>query len=75
MGPVMAVSIVLVSFGFVVLALGKSPVMHLFGTLAGVSMSLAAFLTCLLIPALLNKFGRGMESPENPSKSEEGSPP
>jgi predicted RND superfamily exporter protein len=56
-GPVMVVSIVLVSLGFVVLALGKSPVMHLFGTLAGLSMSLSALLTCLLVPALLNRFG------------------
>jgi len=69
-GPVMVVSIVLVSLGFVVLALGKSPVMHLFGTLAGLSMSLAAFLTCLLVPALLNKFGAGIDRP----KSQEGSP-
>jgi predicted RND superfamily exporter protein len=68
-GPVMVVSIVLVSLGFVVLALGKSPVMHLFGTLAGLSMSLSAFLTCLLVPALLNKFGTSLV----PSKSQEGS--
>ena len=54
-GPVMAVSIFLVSLGFWVLALGKSPVMHLFGTLAGLSMFLSAFLTCLLVPANLNK--------------------
>ena len=54
-GPVMVVSIVLVSLGFWVLALGHSPVMHLFGTLAGLSMSLSALLTCLLVPAVLNK--------------------
>jgi hypothetical protein len=54
-GPIMVVSILLVSLGFWVLALGKSPVMHLFGTLAGLSMSLSAFLTCLLVPAVLNK--------------------
>jgi predicted RND superfamily exporter protein len=54
-GPVMVVSIVLVSLGFWVLALGKSPVMHLFGTLAGLSMFLSALLTCLLVPAVLNK--------------------
>ncbi|MDB4968132.1 MAG: rane protein [Myxococcales bacterium] len=54
-GPVMVVSIVLVSLGFWVLALGKSPVMHLFGGLAGLSMSLSAALTCLLVPAVLNK--------------------
>jgi putative effector of murein hydrolase len=29
--------------------------MHLFGTLAGLSMSLSALLTCLLVPAVLNK--------------------
>jgi predicted RND superfamily exporter protein len=55
-GPVMVVSILLVSFGFIVLALGRSPVMQLFGWLAGLSMSLSAFFTCLLVPALLNKF-------------------
>jgi len=49
-------------------------VMHLFGTLAGLSMSLAAFLTCLLVPALLNKFGGGMESSADSSKGQEGSP-
>ena len=54
-GPVMAVSIFLVSLGFWVLALGKSPVMHLFGTLAGLSMFLSALLTCLLVPAVLNR--------------------
>jgi predicted RND superfamily exporter protein len=52
---VMAVSIFLVSLGFWVLALGKAPVMHLFGTLAGLSMFLSALLTCLLVPAVLNK--------------------
>lgn len=54
-GPIMVVSIVLVSLGFWVLGLGKSPVMHLFGALAGLSMSLSALLTCLLVPAVLNK--------------------
>jgi uncharacterized protein len=62
-GPVMVVSIVLVALGFVVLALGKSPVMHLFGTLAGLSMALSAFLTCLLVPSLLNRFGAPPRSP------------
>jgi predicted RND superfamily exporter protein len=51
-GPIMTVSIILVSLGFFVLALGRSPVMHLLGTLAGLSMALAALLTCLLLPAL-----------------------
>jgi predicted RND superfamily exporter protein len=80
-GPVMVVSIVLVSLGFVVLALGKSPVMHLFGTLAGLSMSLSAFLTCLLVPALLHKFGGSAPKPPDKfgsgpdrPKSQEGSP-
>jgi uncharacterized protein len=54
-GPIMVVSILLVALGFLVLALGKSPVMHLFGTLAALSMSLSAFLTCLLVPAVLNR--------------------
>jgi predicted RND superfamily exporter protein len=54
-GPIMVVSILLVSLGFWVLALGKSPAMHLFGTLAGLSMALSAFLTCLLVPAVLSK--------------------
>jgi predicted RND superfamily exporter protein len=56
-GPVMVVSIGVVSLGFVVLALGRSPVMRLFGTLAGLSMSLAALFACLLIPAVLNRVG------------------
>jgi predicted RND superfamily exporter protein len=56
-GPVMVVSILLVSLGFVVLGLGRSPVMHLFGALAGASMSLSAAFTCLLVPALLTKVG------------------
>jgi predicted RND superfamily exporter protein len=51
-GPIMTVSIILVSLGFFVLALGRSPVMHLLGTLAGLSMTLAALLTCLVLPAL-----------------------
>jgi predicted RND superfamily exporter protein len=51
-GPIMAASIVLVSLGFFVLALGRSPVMHLCGTLAALSMFLSALLSCLLLPAL-----------------------
>jgi predicted RND superfamily exporter protein len=51
-GPIMVVSILLVSLGFFVLALGRSPVMQLLGTLAGTSMALSALLTCLLLPAL-----------------------
>jgi predicted RND superfamily exporter protein len=66
-GPVMVVSVLLVSLGFIVLALGRSPVMHLFGTLAGLAMSLAAFFTCLLVPAVLNKVGPRMESLSPPS--------
>jgi predicted RND superfamily exporter protein len=58
-GPVMVVSILLVGLGFIVLALGRSPVMHLFGTLAGLAMILSALFTCLLVPALLNKVGQG----------------
>jgi predicted RND superfamily exporter protein len=54
-GPIMTVSIILVSLGFFVLALGRSPVMHLLGTLAGLSMALAALLTCLLLPALYSQ--------------------
>lgn len=54
-GPVMVVSVALVALGFWVLALGRSPVMHLFGTLAGLAMALSALLTCLLVPAVLNK--------------------
>ncbi len=52
-GPVMLVSILLVALAFVVLALGRSPVMHLFGTLAGGAMALSAFFTCLILPAAL----------------------
>jgi predicted RND superfamily exporter protein len=69
-GPIMVVSILLVSLGFVVLALGRSPVMHLFGTLAGLSMSLSALLTCLLVPALLNKVGADI-APAAASKTPE----
>lgn len=72
-GPVMVVSIVLVSLGFVVLALGKSPVMRLFGTLAGAAMSLSAFFTVLLVPALLNKVGAApdpIDQTEKPSRGE-----
>jgi predicted RND superfamily exporter protein len=72
-GPVMVVSILLVSFGFVVLALGRSPVMRLFGTLAGLSMSLAALFTCLLVPALLNKVRLGDPSARTSTKTEEDS--
>ncbi len=54
-GPIMVVSILLVSLSFFVLAAGRSPVMRLFGILAGLSMSGSALLTCLLVPALLNK--------------------
>ena len=59
-GPVMVVSILLVSLGFFVMALGNSPVMRLFGTLAGLSMSVSALLSCVLLPALLNKFGKDL---------------
>lgn len=69
-GPVMLVSVLLVASGFFVLALGQSPVMRLFGTLAGAAMAVAALLTCLLVPALLNKVASG-ESP----KAQGGSAP
>jgi predicted RND superfamily exporter protein len=71
-GPVMVVSILLVSLGFVVLALGKSPVMRLFGTLAGAAMSLSAFFTVLLVPALLNKVGAGPDPTEQTETSPRG---
>jgi predicted RND superfamily exporter protein len=58
-GPINLVGVGLVSLGFFVLALGSSPVMRLFGTLAGLGMSLSAALTCLLVPALLNKVEAG----------------
>jgi predicted RND superfamily exporter protein len=70
-GPVMVVGVLLVALGFFVLALGKSPVMQLFGTLAGLGMSLSALFTCLLIPAVLNRVGSEMESPSASSKIEE----
>ena len=54
-GPVMVVSIFLVSLGFWVLALGKSPVMHLFGTLAGLSMSCRRCSHACSFPRVLNK--------------------
>jgi len=43
---------VVLALGFFVLAFGRSPVMQLLGTLAGLTMSMSALLTCLLIPAL-----------------------
>ncbi len=55
-GPVMVLSILLVAMGFAILAVGKSPVMHLFGILAALSMALSALLTCLFLPALLYRF-------------------
>src|SRR5439155_24608913 len=51
-GPIMVVSVLLVALGFFVLAFGRSPVMQLLGTLAGLTMSMSALLSCLLIPAL-----------------------
>jgi len=63
-GPVMAVSVLLVGLGFLILALGNSPVMRLFGTLAGLSMILSALFTCLLVPALLNKVGPDVDPTE-----------
>ncbi|MDB4966026.1 MAG: hypothetical protein JWN44_1715 [Myxococcales bacterium] len=51
-GPIMVVSVLLVACGFLVLAFGRSPVMQLLGTLAGLTMAISALLTCLLIPAL-----------------------
>ena len=52
-GPVMLVSVALVAVGFFVLGLGRSPVMHLFGGLAGGAMALSAVLSCLVLPAAL----------------------
>jgi predicted RND superfamily exporter protein len=51
-GPIMVVSVLLVALGFLVLAFGRSPVMQLLGTLAGLTMGISALLTCLLVPAL-----------------------
>ena len=52
-GPVMLVSVALVAVGFFVLGLGRSPVMHLFGGLAGGAMAFSALLSCCLLPAAL----------------------
>ena len=49
----MLVSILLIALGFFVLALGRSPVMHLFGALAGGAMVVSAFFTCVIVPAAL----------------------
>jgi predicted RND superfamily exporter protein len=51
-GPIMVVSVLLVALGFLVLAFGRSPVMQLLGTLAGLTMGISALLTCLIVPAL-----------------------
>jgi predicted RND superfamily exporter protein len=52
-GPIMALSVALVAVGFFVLGLGRSPVMHLFGGLAGSAMAISALFTCVLLPACL----------------------
>jgi predicted RND superfamily exporter protein len=52
-GPVMVVSVALVAVGFFVLGLGRSPVMHLFGGLAGGAMALSALLSVIVLPAAL----------------------
>jgi predicted RND superfamily exporter protein len=54
-GPVLWLSIVLISVGFGVLALGRSPVLHRLGLLAGASLLLSALVTSLLVPAVSNK--------------------
>ncbi len=57
-GPILIVSILVVSLGFFVLALGRSPVMHLFGALAGCAMALSALGSTLLVPALFHTVRR-----------------
>jgi predicted RND superfamily exporter protein len=54
-GPVMVVAVLVIAAGFLVLALGRSPVMRLFGCLTTAAMVLSMTLTCLLIPAFLPK--------------------
>ncbi len=54
-GPIMLVGVGIVALGFATLSLGRSPVMQLFGVLAGSAMALSAALTCLLLPALAAK--------------------
>jgi uncharacterized protein len=54
-GPVLWLSILLVSVGFGVLAVGRSPVLHRLGLLAGASLLVSALLTSLLVPAVSNK--------------------
>ena len=51
-GPILIVSNLLVAAGFLVFALGHSPVMHLFGTLSGATCVVSAVLACVLVPAL-----------------------
>ncbi len=69
-GPINLVGVGLVSLGFFVLGAGKSPIMRLFGTLAGAGMSVSALLTCLLVPALLNKVeSGGSPTPQEDPKS------
>ena len=53
--PVAILSVVIVAIGFFVLALGRSPVMHLFGGLAGGAMALSALLACVILPAALGR--------------------
>jgi uncharacterized protein len=69
-GPINLIGVGLVSLGFFVLAAGNSPIMRLFGTMAGAGMSVSAILTCLLVPALLNK----VESGGSPTSQEDVKP-
>ena len=68
-GPIMVISALLIAAGFGILAAGQSQPMRLFGTLAALSMAGAAFLTFLLVPALLRKVDTRMEGDDGASQS------
>jgi hypothetical protein len=57
-GPVGLVAVALIACGFFVMALGRSPITRLFGTLAGISTVLSAALTCVVLPVVLRVWRR-----------------
>ncbi|RMG98373.1 MAG: hypothetical protein D6705_06055 [Deltaproteobacteria bacterium] len=59
-GPVVVVSTILVAGGFFAFALGSSPVLRLFGTLAGSTCIASSLLAMLLVPAVFALFPKQM---------------
>ncbi len=59
-GPVVVVATLLVAGGFFAFTLGSSPVLRLFGALAGATCVLSSLLAMLLVPAAFALFPRWM---------------